>query len=102
MKQIESKILNRIKRNLKESGEITPYNVLKLKLLENAIIDYNKAVQKINENGIVIVTNRGATTAQNPAVKIKLDNSKLIIKLIQDLIDKDNTDTDDFLKSLTM
>lgn len=83
---------------MKSNGELKPYDQLKIKLLENAIQDYNRAVEEIELNGIVITTNRGATTAQNPAVKIKLDNSKLIIRLLSDLMENDNSDADAMLK----
>lgn len=100
MKKIDEKQITKIRNNLKSNGQIKPYDNLKLKLLENAIQDYNKAVEDIDLNGIVITTNRGATTAQNPAVKIKLDNSKLIIRLLSDIMENDNSDADDILKEL--
>lgn len=98
MKKIDERITTKIRKNLKISAEIKPYDNLKLKLLDNAIQDYNKAVEDIELNGIVITTNRGATTAQNPAVKIKLDNSKLIIRLLSDLMANDNSDADAMLR----
>lgn len=98
MKQINEKLITKIRINLKSNGELKPYDQLKIKLLENAIQDYNRAVEEIELNGIVITTNRGATTAQNPAVKIKLDNSKLIIRLLSDLMENDNSDADAMLK----
>lgn len=101
MNRIDDKIIAKIRRSLKLSGEITVYDQLKIRLLENAISDYNKAVENIERNGIIITTNRGATTAQNPAIKIKLDNSKLIIRLVSDLMDKDNEEAEEFLSFMT-
>lgn len=98
MKKINEKLITNIRKNLKSDGAIKPYDNLKLRLLENAVFDYNKAVEDIALNGIVITTNRGATTAQNPAVKIKLDNSKLIIRLLSDLMANDNSDADEMLR----
>lgn len=101
MNRIDDKIIAKMRRSLKLSGEIRVYDQLKIRLLENAISDYNKAVENIERNGIIITTNRGATTAQNPAVKIKLDNSKLIIRLVSDLMDKDNEEAEEFLSFMT-
>ena len=101
MNRIDDKIIAKMRRSLKLSGEITVYDQLKIRLLENAISDYNKAVENIEQNGLIITTNRGATTAQNPAVKIKLDNSKLIIRLVTDLMDKDNEEAEEFLSFMT-
>ena len=100
MNKISKTTIKEIKQKT-NNKDITDYDKLKLNLLLNAINDYNIAIEEINKNGLVIVTNRGATTAQNPAVKIKLDNAKLIFRLCADLINTNNED-DDFLKDLML
>ena len=98
----DNRITKKIKKYLKENDIIeSPFITLNLQILDSAISDYLTADEDIKKNGIVITQNKGATIGANPAVKIKLDSAKLIIKILKDLgIDNEDADAEAFLKSL--
>ena len=97
-------ITKKLIKHLKDNGVIfTPSLNLQIILLDSAVSDYKMADSDIKENGIKCVNNNGKTIGQNPAIKTKLDNAKLIIKLLKELglTNDENEEVDNFIKSLT-
>ncbi len=95
-------IITQIKKELKKNGEISPKKHIQLFLLKDTLKTYSEAERLLNENGFMMSFNRGKTLGQNPMLKVKLDNLKMIIKLIKEILDdvEENDDTDDFIANL--
>ena len=88
----------------KNSIPINEKTALECELLKECLITYKSAIKEVERNGLIISNNNGKTTNANPAVKIKLDCTKLIIRLLKDLTHDDNMDeesVDDFIRKLT-
>ena len=97
-------IINELTEYLKKNDiQITEKITLQVELLRETIITYRQAIKEVENNGIVIYTNGGKTFCQNPAVKIKIDTTKLIIRLINEItksISDDTENVDDFIARL--
>ena len=95
-------IISQIKKELKKNGEISPKKHIQLFLLIDTLNTYYEAERLLNENGFMMSFNGGKTLGQNPMLKVKLDNLKMIIKLIKEILDdvEENDDTDDFIANL--
>ena len=102
----DSKIdIKQIKEYLSKNNVIIDEEkAFKLTLLSDLIEDYKDCVCDIKENGLIITTNNGKTTCQNPSIKLKIQCIKLIIKLLQEIGIKSETiindDSEDFINSL--
>ncbi len=102
--KLDNAISKKLIKHLQSNNVIiTPSITLQITLLDNAISDYKMAKEDILTNGIKTLNNNGKTIGLNPSVKAKLDNARLIIKLLKEmgLSNTDNEEIDDFIKSLT-
>ena len=95
-------ILSQIKKELKKNGEISTQKDIQITLLKEALNTYNEANRLIEENGYLMTFNDGKTKGQNPMLKVKFDSLKLIIKLVNDLLNEveEEDDADAFINSL--
>lgn len=95
-------IIKKVRKELKKDGEIPTQKQIKITLLRETLNTYNEANRLIEENGYLMNFNDGKTKGQNPMLKVKFDSLKIIIKLLNDLLDdiEEEDDTDDFIESL--
>ena len=97
------KICNEIRAYLiRNDTEITPSVNLKLNLLESTLIDYLNSNEILQREGYIMTFNKGTSIGVNPIAKLKNDTLKLIIKIVNDLVKKDDgtENTEEFIKSL--
>lgn len=95
-------IIKKVRKELKKDGEIPTQKQIKITLLRETLNTYNEANRLIEENGYLMNFNDGKTKGQNPMLKVKFDSLKIIIKLLNDLLDdiEEEDDADDFIESL--
>lgn len=95
-------IVSRIRKELKRNGDISTQKDIQITLLKETLNTYNEANRLIEENGYLMTFNDGKTKGQNPMLKAKFDSLKIIIKLVNDLLDKveEEDDADAFINSL--
>lgn len=85
-KQKTNKIIKKLKQCLKDKEiALTTDIEFKLRLLENSINDYYLFIEDIERNGIVITFNSDKTKGLNPSFKGKIQTSKLILKLLNEI-----------------
>ena len=95
-------IVSRIRKELKKNGTISTQKDIQITLLKETLNTYNEANRLIEENGYLMTFNDGKTKGQNPMLKAKFDSLKLIIKLVNDLLNEveEEDDADAFINSL--
>ena len=95
-------IISKIRKELKKNGDISTQKQIQITLLKDTLNTYNEADKLINENGYLMTFNDGKTKGQNPMMKVKFDALKIIIKLINDLLNEveEEDDADAFIESL--
>ena len=95
-------IVSKIRKELKRNGTISTQKDIQITLLKETLNTYNEANRLIEENGYLMSFNDGKTKGQNPMLKTKFDSLKIIIKLVNDLLDKveEEDDADAFINSL--
>lgn len=95
-------IVSRIRKELKKNGDISTQKDIQITLLKETLNTYNEANRLIEENGYLMTFNDGKTKGQNPMLKVKFDSMKIIIKLVNDLLNEveEEDDADAFIKSL--
>ncbi|GEM_PF-5890049 len=95
-------IVSRIRKELKKNGTISTQKDIQITLLKETLNTYNEANRLIEENGYLMSFNDGKTKGQNPMLKAKFDSLKIIIKLVNDLLNEveEEDDADAFINSL--
>lgn len=95
-------IISRIRKELKRNGTISTQKDIQITLLKETLTTYFQAEKLLKENGYLMVFNDGKTKGQNPMLKVKFDSLKLIIKLVNDLLNEveEEDDADAFINSL--
>ena len=95
-------IVSKIRKELKKNGTISTQKDIQITLLKETLNTYNEANRLIEENGYLMSFNDGKTKGQNPMLKAKFDSLKLIIKLLNDLLNEveEEDDADAFINSL--
>lgn len=97
-------ITNQIRGHLirdSELSELIAETELKLLLLENALIDYFNAQNIIKQRGYIVTFNKGTSFGNNPALKLKNDSAKLIMKILKELNLNETTESvEDFINNL--
>lgn len=95
-------IVSKIRKELKRNGTISTQKDIQITLLKETLNTYNEANRLIEENGYLMSFNDGKTKGQNPMLKAKFDSLKLIIKLLNDLLNEveEEDDADAFINSL--
>ena len=95
-------IVSKIRKELKRNGTISTQKDIQITLLKETLNTYNEANRLIEENGYLMSFNDGKTKGQNPMLKVKFDSLKLIIKLLNDLLNEveEEDDADAFINSL--
>lgn len=95
-------IVSRIRKELKKNGTISAQKDIQITLLKEALNTYNEANRLIEVNGYLMTFNDGKTKGQNPMLKVKFDSMKIIIKLVNDLLNEveEEDDADSFINSL--
>ncbi len=95
-------IVSRIRKELKRNGTISTQKDIQITLLKETLNTYNEANRLIEENGYLMTFNDGKTKGQNPMLKVKFDSMKIIIKLVNDLLNEveEEDDADAFINSL--
>jgi len=97
-------ITNQIRAYLIRDSELSELNAeteLKLLLLENALVDYFNAQNIIKQRGYIVEFNKGTSFGNNPALKLKSDSTKIILKILKELeIKADSESVEDFINNL--
>lgn len=94
-------IVRKIQKSLKTNNEkISPNYILQLSMLDSIITDYEKAKEDIETNGIKCFHNNGKTIGQNPAIKVKLECAKLILRILKGFRPEEIEEVDEFMRSL--
>lgn len=94
-------ITNQIRAYLIRDSEITPQIELQLLLLENALIDYFNAQTIIKQRGYIVTFNKETSFGCNPAIKLKSDSTKIILKILKELhVNQDSESVEDFINNL--
>lgn len=95
-------IVSKIRKELKKNGDISTQKDIQITLLKETLNTYNEANRLIEENGYLMTFNDGKTKGQNPMLKAKFDSLKIIIKLVNDLLNEveEEDDADAFINSL--
>ena len=95
-------IVSKIRKELKRNGTISTQKDIQITLLKETLNTYNEANRLIEENGYLMSFNDGKTKGQNQMLKAKFYSLKLIIKLLNDLLNEveEEDDADAFINSL--
>jgi len=97
------RIVTEIKAYLiRNDTQINAIISLKLELLRSTLIDYFNSEYQIQINGYTTEYNKGTSIGLNPICKLKNESQKLIIKLIKEIVPKDDIQesAEEFIKSL--
>ena len=95
-------IVSKIRKELKKNGTISTQKDIQITLLKETLNTYFEAEKLLKENGYLMIFNDGKTKGQNPMLKVKFDSLKIIIKLVNDLLNEveEEDDADAFINSL--